>query len=72
MSKLHKHIKKYVTLVGDVLFSKIFTVTVIVILAITLCITMAEEVQAAPKKVKTTFNVNGGKALFDVTNHQGN
>ena len=44
-------------------FSKIFTVTVIVILAITLCIPMAEEVHAAPKKVKVTFNVNGGKAL---------
>ena len=44
-------------------FSKIFTVTTIIILAITLCIPMAEEVHAAPKKVKVTFNVNGGKAL---------
>jgi len=44
-------------------FSKMFTATVIVILAIALCIPMAEEVHAAPKKVKVTFNVNGGKAL---------
>ena len=44
-------------------FSKIFTVTAIVILTIALCIPIAEEVYAAPKKVKVTFNVNGGKAL---------
>ena len=44
-------------------FSKIFTFTTIIILAIILCIPMAEEVHAAPKKVKVTFNVNGGKSL---------